>query len=139
MMKNNPKISLYCRYAICAAHKLYNPDWSEEKNKSIYGKCVDLHGHQYSLEITLEGMLPQDTGMLINGFEVDKIVGEKIIQKIDHKFINEDIPFFKNHPATAEWIAVWVYEEIEKSFPPHCQLKRVRVYETPELFAEYSE
>lgn len=131
--------TLTCSYDLCAAHKLFNPSWDEGKNRAVYGKCADLHGHQYRIEIALTGLIPPDTGMLINGFEVDRIVGEKILQKADHKYLNDDIAFFQKHPPTAEWIAVWIFDEIKNAFPSGVALKRVKVYETPSLCAEYPE
>ncbi len=136
-VKNMPSISLYSSYDICAAHRLYNKKWSAAKNKSVYGMCTNLHGHQYKLEILIEGNLNPETGMLLNGFTVDSIVKKKVLSRIDHKYINDDIPYFKKHPSTAEWICVWVFEELKKAFPKGCALKKVRIYETPALFAEY--
>lgn len=132
------KTTLTCSYTLCSAHKLFNPSWDEKKNRTVYGKCADLHGHEYKIEVSLTGLIPPDTGMLINGFEVDRIVGEKILQKADHKYLNDDIPYFTNHPPTAEWIAVWVYEELKNSFPSDLTLKKIRVYETLHLYTEYS-
>ncbi len=133
------KILLTCSYDLCSAHKLSNPSWEDGKNRAVYGKCADLHGHQYKIEVSLTGLIPSDTGMLINGFEVDRIMGEKIIKQADHKYLNDDIPFFATHPPTAEWMAVWVFNEIKNAFPAGVTLDKVRIYETPHLFAEYSE
>ena len=74
-----------------AAHKLYNPLWSDEKNKKVYGKCYNLHGHTYKLIITVEGV--QDaSGMLINFVDLKKIVQTVILDKVDHAYLNEVFP-----------------------------------------------
>lgn len=135
-MKN---IKLTCSYDICASHQLRRSDWSDEKNREIFGQCARLHGHQYRLEITLEGPISEETGMLINGYEVDRVVQEKILAVMDHHHLNDDIPFFKDHLPTAEWIAVWAFRELKASFPEGVALGAVRIYETPQLFSEYSE
>ena len=131
------QVSLTTSYDICAAHKLWNPAWDEAKNRTTFGHCADLHGHQYKLEITISGEIGKETGMLLNGYDMDHIVKEIIVKRIDHKYLNEDVPFFKNHLPTAEWIAAWVFGELKGAFPKNCALKRVRVYETPSLYAEY--
>lgn len=136
--QKGPSVQLSASYEICAAHKLFNEQWSVSKNREVYGKCADLHGHQYRLEVTVDGELPE-SGMLINGFEIDRLVLTHVLQKIDHKYLNGDIPFFKDYPPTIEWIAVWVYRELKGVFPDGCRIKRIRVYETPDLFADYSE
>ncbi len=134
--KNN-QISLSASYDICAAHQLRRSDWSEKKNRAVFGHCADLHGHQYKVEIILSGEINLDTGMLINGYNVDHIFRKKILEKIDHKYLNKDVPFFKKNLPTAEWIAAWVFGELKKAFPVGILLKRVRVYETPNLYAEF--
>lgn len=130
-------ISLTSSYDICAAHQLRRSDWNEKKNRAVFGHCADLHGHQYKVEITLVGEINPDTGMLINGYDVDQIFKKKIIEKIDHKYLNKDVSFFKKNLPTAEWIVVWVFGELKKAFPVGIILKQVRVYETPNLYAEF--
>lgn len=132
-------VKLSGSYSICAAHRLFNQAWTEEKNRKIFGHCYDLHGHEYKIIITITGSLDPETGMIINGYELDDIVKDKIFQQIDHKYLNEDVDFFKKYPPTAEWISVWVYREIQSVLPHHVQLDSVRVYETPDLYAEYQE
>lgn len=130
-------INLICKYQICAGHRLYNPDWSPEKNNQVYGKCVQNHGHQYQLELILTGEISSETGMLINAFDVEKIIRPFIDQNFDHKFLNDDVPFFKKNPPTAEWIAIWIFEELKNKFSLPVQLKQVKVHETHEVATEY--
>ncbi|OVE81377.1 hypothetical protein BVY03_04120 [bacterium K02(2017)] len=132
-----PKTTLICSFDICAAHQLYNKNWDAQKNIKIFGKCANIHGHQYKLEAFLSGSIDQDTGMLINGYEVERIIGTFLKEKFDHKFLNEDVEFFKTHQPTAEWIAAWVYNQIKDMFPENINLDKVRLYETPELAVEY--
>lgn len=130
-------INLICKYQICAGHRLYRPDWSPEKNNQVYGKCTQNHGHQYQLELILTGEISSETGMLVNAFDVEKIIRPFIDQNFDHKFLNEDVPFFKKNPPTAEWIAIWIFEELKSKFIKPACLKTVRLHETHEVAAEY--
>lgn len=133
----NPQIQLVCSYSICAGHRLSRSDWSPEKNRAVFGHCANNHGHQYRLDLVLNGEINAETGLLINGYDVDKIVKPFLAESFDHRFLNDDVEFFKKHQPTAEWIAVWLYEELKVFFPKHITLKKVRVFETPELAAEY--
>ena len=130
------RATLTTSYAICAAHRLYHPHWSEEKNRQVFGPCADLHGHQYRFEISVAGTVDPDSGMILNAFEMENIVREKVVSQVDHKYLNEAVPFFREKLPTSEWIACWVFQELKKAFPAGCELKQVRVYETPSLFAD---
>lgn len=134
-MKN---IILSASYDLYAAHKLYRDDWSLDKNRDVFGHCSDLHGHQYKIEVNLSGSINENTGMLINGYDVDRIIKETVLKEADHKYLN-DLQFFQEHQPTVEWIAYWAYTKLKKAFPENCHLTSVRVYETPTLFAQYSE
>lgn len=132
-----PTVELISSYDICAGHRLFRTDWSTEKNREVFGHCANNHGHQYRVELVLKGSLSPETGMLINGYDVDRIVKPFLTQNLDHRFLNDDVAFFKEHQPTAEWIAVWLYNELKSVFPPHVQLARVRVHETPDLAVQY--
>ncbi|MBF0103750.1 MAG: 6-carboxytetrahydropterin synthase [Deltaproteobacteria bacterium] len=129
---------LICRYPFCAAHRLWRSDWSEETNKKHFGRCTGIHGHDYRIEVHLTGDVSRETGMLINGFAVDEIVGTFISKHLDHKYLNQDIPFFSDHLPTAEMIAFWVYSSLKASFPSHVTLEKIVIFETPDLIVEYS-
>ena len=133
----NHKINLVSSYHICAGHRLSRDDWSSEKNAEVYGHCANNHGHQYRLDLVLEGEISSETGMLINGYDVDAIVQPFLKESFDHKFLNDDVDFFKDHQPTAEWISVWAYHQLKDKFPEHVTLKKVRIGETPELAVEY--
>ena len=136
-MEDNPKkISITCSLNIHAAHKLYRDDWSQQKNRDVLGHCCDLHGHQYRLEVTIKGGIDPETGMLMNGYALENLVKQNILTQLDHKFLN-DHPFFKDRLTTVEWISVWVFDEIKKKLPSPCVLQKVKLWETPDLYAEY--
>lgn len=130
-------VTLTRTYTLCAAHELYRPQISDQENKALYGDCSQIHGHQYTVEIVLTGEINPQTGMLINAHDVDKIAGQFLKENVDHKFLNKDVSFFKDKPPTAEWIAVWVYQELKEKFPKSVHLTKVIVHETPTMSVEY--
>lgn len=134
---NAPKVNLLCRYPVIAGHELKRSDWSDEQNKAAFGKCVNPHGHNYQIELWLTGSVNVETGLLINGYDVDGIVQPFLETYMDHKFLNKDVAFFREHQPTVEWIAVWLYEELKAQFPKHVTLNKVRVFETENLAVEY--
>ncbi|EKD52443.1 MAG: hypothetical protein ACD_62C00020G0004 [uncultured bacterium] len=139
MSEHQKHVDLICSYSFCAAHRLWNEHWTKKKNDQFFGSCAHVHGHQYKIEVLLSGNINKDTGMLINGYDVDAIVKKYLQDECDHKFLNDDVLFFKKHPPTAEWIAVWLFHGLRAKFPKGVTLKKVRVYETPELAVEYGE
>ena len=123
-----------------ASHRYWNPGWSEEKNKEVFGKSASPHGHghNYTLEITVEGEVDKETGMIINLYELKEIMKE-VLNDFDHKNLNEDNPHFKDLIPTTENIArvMWdiFYEKMDKNLS--CKLHRVRLYETDDLYVDY--
>lgn len=137
MYQEIPRANLVCTYQLCAAHQLYRKHWNPEKNKRVYGKCTQIHGHQYQVDLVIGGEISSETGMVINAFDVDEIVKPFFQENLDHKFLNEDVAFFQDKPPTAEWISVWIYNELKNKFPSQNSLLKVRVSETPKLAVEY--
>jgi 6-pyruvoyltetrahydropterin/6-carboxytetrahydropterin synthase len=95
-----------------AAHRLYRPDWSEEKNDAVYGKCnnPNFHGHNYTLEVWVEGEIDASTGYLIDLKILKTIIQTEIIDRFDHRNLNLDCSEFANLIPTAENIAIVIYE-----------------------------
>jgi len=127
----------------CAAHKLYNPDWSEEKNMDIFGPCANQnwHGHNFDLYITIKGDPDPDTGFIMNFKELKHIVNREIVDQVDHKNLNLDVPFLQDKMTTCENLIVefWNILEpliLEKS-NHSAQLHKLKLYETPTSYAEY--
>lgn len=102
----------------CASHRLHSPDLSDEENKLFYGKCNNKngHGHNYILEITLKGEVDPKTGIIVNLTEVKDILLKKIIDKVDHKHLNHDIPELLNIIPSIENLVIIFWEWIEPEF-----------------------
>lgn len=122
-----------------AAHKLYRPDWTDEKNKQIFGKCSNqnFHGHNYELIVSLTGQVDPETGYVFDMGELKKIIKSEIEDYLDHKNLNLDIKEFLSINPSAENIAILIYNRLIKYFEKSYKLK-ITLYETPRNFVEYS-
>lgn len=123
-----------------AAHRLFNKNWTDEKNESVFGKCSNKnwHGHNYILYVTVKGIIDQDTGYLIDLKILSDILKEKVTSKLDHKNLNIEVDFLNDTITTAENIAVKIFEEIAPEIAKHnCQLHCVKLVETENNFVEY--
>jgi 6-pyruvoyltetrahydropterin/6-carboxytetrahydropterin synthase len=117
-----------------ASHRLINPRLSVEKNKKIYGKCYDCisHGHSYKFNVTIGGVIDSN-GMIINFTDLKKIVNKLIIEKVDHKFLNEEVTFLKNKPTTCENMVIQFWKILDDYLTTNNDnifLKRLELWET---------
>jgi 6-pyruvoyltetrahydropterin/6-carboxytetrahydropterin synthase len=121
-----------------AAHKLYNPKWTEEENDAVFGKCANKnwHGHNFNLFVTVKGHPNPDTGFVIDLKVLKKIIREKVIDKLDHRNINEDVDFMHGQMASIENIVVAIWQQIEPELT-NCQLHCIKLYETESNYVEY--
>jgi 6-pyruvoyltetrahydropterin/6-carboxytetrahydropterin synthase len=121
-----------------AAHKLYNPKWTQEENEAIFGKCANAnwHGHNFDLFVTVKGSPDKDTGFIMDLKKLRDLITEKVIEPLDHKNLNLDVPFLEGKMASIENVAIGIWEQLE----PHlknCQLHRVKLWETHNNYVEY--
>lgn len=121
-----------------AAHRLFNPGWTHEKNDAVFGKCnnPNWHGHNYELVVRLEGDINPETGYVYDMKTLSDLIREHVIQKFDHKNLNLDTEEFKNINPTAENIAVVIYNILREKIELQYTLK-IRLYETDRNFVEY--
>ena len=122
-----------------AAHRLHNKNWSDEKNQKIFGKCnyENYHGHNYELIVSVTGKINPETGYVIDMGELKKIIKNEIEERLDHKNLNLDVPYFSNIIPSAENICIYIYDIIRDNIDSQFKLS-VRLYETPRNFVEYS-
>ena len=132
------KTAVYRRERFNAAHRLYNPDWSDEKNDRIFGKCnnPNFHGHNYDLIVKVVGTPDPDTGYVIDMKILSDIVKEHVVRKFDHKNLNLDTEYFRELNPTAENIARVIYDIIRDKIDRKYDLQ-IRLYETERNFVEY--
>lgn len=134
----NNKVSVYRKEHFNAAHRLTNPLWDEAKNNAVFGKCnnPNYHGHNYELIVKLTGIPDKETGYVMDLKILSDIIQENIIERFDHKNLNEDCIDFKSLNPTAENIAIVIYNILRPSIDPSLDLQ-VRLYETERNFVEY--
>tara|TARA_B100000927_G_C16060725_1_gene307034 strand:- start:46 stop:456 length:411 start_codon:yes stop_codon:yes gene_type:complete len=121
-----------------SAHRLHNPNWSDEKNLSFYGKCnnPNFHGHNYDLEVMVTGDVDMESGYLIDMKVLSDMIKEEVLDAFDHKNLNLDVPDFKNLNPTAENIIVVIYNKLRKKLNPKFELK-IKLYETERNIVVY--
>jgi 6-pyruvoyltetrahydropterin/6-carboxytetrahydropterin synthase len=122
-----------------AAHKLYNPVWSREKNEEVFGKCANenWHGHNYELFVTVKGSPHPDTGFLFDVKKLSNIIKQEVIEKLDHKNLNVDVDFMKGKMCSTENLAIEIWKKLEPQIPAPVKLHCVKLYETPRIYIEY--
>jgi 6-pyruvoyltetrahydropterin/6-carboxytetrahydropterin synthase len=132
------KVAVFRREHFNAAHRLYNPQWSDTENKDTFGKCSlpHYHGHNYEMEIKVVGVPDPVTGFVIDLKKLSDIVNDKVIERFDHKNLNLDTEEFKELNPTAENIAIVIFNLLRPHIKPDFDLY-IRLYETPRNFVEY--
>lgn len=132
------KVSVYRKEHFNAAHRLNNPAWDEATNQKVFGKCNNpfYHGHNYELIVKLTGAVNEDTGYVMDMKVLSDVVQEEIIERFDHKNLNEDCAEFKNLNPTAENIAITIYNLLKSKINSNLEMN-IRLYETERNFVEY--
>ena len=131
---SNPIITK--KYHFCASHKYGNSNWSEEKNRDVFGKDYNNHGHNYVLEVSVAGPIDPDSGWLVDLQKLNVLVRSRIVDVMDHSQIEKDIDWFKGKQPSSENILLWAWEEIA----PRLQqgtLYRLRLVETHSIHTDY--
>ncbi len=121
-----------------AAHFYWNENWSGEENRRVFGKCSNRqgHGHNYTLEVTVEGDVDPTSGFVVDLKKLKEVMEQEVIAVYDHRHLNHEVPEFKTMQPTTENIAIAIWRRLEGKIP-HAKLYRVRVYEMPDLFADF--
>lgn len=132
------RISIFRKAHFNAAHRLHNPNWSDEKNAEVYGLCnnPNYHGHNYELEVKVTGEVDPETGYLIDLKVLADIIKEHIENKFDHKNLNLDIPEFKNTIVSTENFCFMIWQILSEQIGDKYEVT-VRLYETPRNYVEY--
>jgi 6-pyruvoyltetrahydropterin/6-carboxytetrahydropterin synthase len=122
-----------------AAHKLYNPNWSKEKNIEIFGKCANenWHGHNFELFVTIKGQPDPETGFIFDAKKLGAIVQEKIVEKLDHRNLNIDVDFMKGKLCSIENLVVGIWNELVPNLPSTIELHCLKLIETSKIYVEY--
>lgn len=131
-------IYLTRRAEFSASHYYHNPKFSEEENRRVFGKCSNPHGHghNYTLEVTVKGEVDPATGMVLNLKDLKKLLETEVLEAMDHKFLNAEVPAFAAAIPTTENIAIEIWNRLAPKLASG-KLHHVRLYETQDLYADY--
>ena len=139
-----PKFMIYIsrKEHFNAAHKLFNPSWSEEKNAEVFGPCANhnWHGHNFELIVTVRGLPDPSTGFVINLKDLSKLTKALVIDELDHKNLNLDVPFLKDKLCSCETIIVEIWNILAPAInatAPNAELYQLRLFETPRNYVDY--
>jgi 6-pyruvoyltetrahydropterin/6-carboxytetrahydropterin synthase len=121
-----------------AAHRLFNPAWSDAENEKVFGKCSNpnYHGHNYELVVSVIGEPKEETGYVYDMKKLSDLIRDNVLKKFDHKNLNLDTTFFNNLNPTAENIAVVIWKILREKIDSSLELK-ITLYETERNFVEY--
>jgi 6-pyruvoyltetrahydropterin/6-carboxytetrahydropterin synthase len=128
-MTTSPSVLVSRRESFNAAHQLCDPGLSDEENQEIFGKCANLHGHNYVLEVVVAGPIDQATGYVFDLKQLSDVISRRIIQDVDHRNLNTDVPWLEGRIPTAENLAQAFWERIRSELPDG-MLRSVRLWET---------
>jgi 6-pyruvoyltetrahydropterin/6-carboxytetrahydropterin synthase len=133
-----PTVYLTRKAEFAASHYYHNPELSPEENQRLFGKCNNPngHGHNYLLEVTVKGKVDPRSGFVVDLKELKDILGREVLEAMDHRFLNKEVPEFARRIPTTENIAIAVWQRLQPRLE-RAQLHRVRVYETPDLFVDF--
>jgi 6-pyruvoyltetrahydropterin/6-carboxytetrahydropterin synthase len=122
-----------------AAHKLFNPAWSNEENEAVFGVCANenWHGHNYNLYVTVKGVPHPDTGFVYDVKKLSVLIKEHVIDYLDHRNLNLDVPFLTGKMCSTENLAIAIWNQLLPHIPDTVQLHCVKLYETPRIYVEY--
>lgn len=132
------KVSVFRKEHFNAAHRLHNPSWDDAKNREVFGKCnlPHYHGHNYELIVKLTGLPDPDTGYVMDLKLLSDLVRAEVIDRFDHRNLNEDCEEFKNLNPTAEHIAIVIYDLLRPKIDASLDLQ-IRLYETERNYVEF--
>lgn len=143
-MSSNDKVlkTVYItrRETFNAAHKLWREEWSTEKNQEVFGRCSNhnWHGHNFVIYVTVKGLPNRDTGFVMNLKELSEIIKQEVIEPLDHKNLNLDVPFMKGILASTENVVIQIWERmIAPIAKAGGELVKIKLVETENNFVEY--
>jgi len=136
-----PTAYLTRRVTFAAAHRYRRPEWSDQKNESVFGACArpNYHGHTYTCDVTVRGEIDDQTGFVVDLALLDRVLETEVRQRFDHRNINLEVPEFADGKLvpTGENIARFISERVQASLPPSTKVTEVRVAEDKTLSASY--
>lgn len=134
-----PRVRVTRRLHFSAAHRLAREDWTEERNRRVFGACANpnWHGHNYELAVTVEGEVDPGTGYVLDLKDLREVVEELVIADVDHRNLNLDVEWLAGVNPTTENLVVSIWERLAGALPERVRLCRLVLWETPRNYVEY--
>ena len=139
--QTEPLVTISKQVRFSCAHYYWNSAWSDDKNREVFGACSNRwgHGHDYQLDVAVEGRVHHETFMTMNLKDIKKILVKQVVSQLDHRLLNEQVPYFKTRVPSLENITLYIWYRIKADFEAEgFRLKRIRLQEKPGLFTEYT-
>ncbi len=139
MSQGQPLVYISRKEHFNAAHKLYNPNWSREKNDEVFGRCANehWHGHNFVLHVTVKGHPHPDTGFIMDLKQLKNLINTEIIDKVDHRNLNVDVDFMQGKLPSIENLIVEFWKILAPKLPKGATLHRLLLWETEQNYVEY--
>lgn len=134
-----PRVRVTRRLHFSAAHRLYRPDWTDEENREVFGDCSNpfWHGHNYGLDVTVEGEIDPETGYVMDLKKLKALVEDRVIGDLDHRNLNREVEWMDGVNPTTENLVVAIWQRLEPHLPARMRLSRLVLWETPRNYVEY--
>ncbi len=135
-----PRVRVTRKAHFSAAHRLFQPDWTEERNREVFGDCSNpnWHGHNYEIAVTVEGEVDPETGFVIDLKILKDLIEEAVIRDVDHKNLNLEVPWLAEVNPSTENLVVAIWRRLAAYLPDGVDLVRVVLWETPRNYVEYT-
>lgn len=135
-----PVVRATRRAHFCAAHRLHREDWSEERNRDVFGACSNpnWHGHNYVLDVTVEGPVDPETGFVMDLKALKEALADRVVDDVDHRNLNREVTWMEGVMPSTENFAVAIWERLEDQLPDEVRLHRIVLRETPNNSVEYT-
>ncbi|MDH3270969.1 MAG: 6-carboxytetrahydropterin synthase [Gemmatimonadota bacterium] len=135
-----PLVQVTRRAHFCAAHRLHRDDWSEERNRAVFGDCSNpnWHGHNYTLDVTVEGPVDPETGFVMDLKALKRAMAEQVVDDLDHCNLNLEVSWLEGIIPSTENVAVAIWERLAAALPDAVRLARVHLRETPNNSVVYT-
>ena len=135
-----PHVKVTRRVHWNSAHRIYRPDWSDQRNEEVFGACSNpqWHGHNYEMEVTVSGPVDPETGYVLDLKVLKDLLQERVVGDLDHRNLNLQVPWLQGTNPTSENLVVAIWERIAGHLPGGLRLHRVVLWETPRNYVEYT-
>lgn len=134
-----PRVSVTRRVHFSSAHRLFRPDWSEERNREVFGDCSNpnWHGHNYELDVTVRGEIDPETGYVMDLKKLKVLVEDTVVRDVDHRNLNREVGWLEDVNPTTENLVVAMWRRLEPRLPRGMELERLVLWETPRNYVSY--